>query len=77
MATEYGTVEYNGMTLELTQQPYLDGTKEFPAYRAYAVDESGNEYRVTWAAYPDWQERLASGDESDCADWDDYIIVET
>lgn len=73
---EYGTVEYNGKALELTQQPYLDGTYDNPVYRASATDVDGNLYLVIWQAYPDWQERLADGDESDCADWDDYTVTE-
>lgn len=74
--SDYGTVEYNGKTLTLTQDAYLDHDRhnlQLPVYRAHAVDEDGNDYRVQWHVVDGWQEM---DDESDRCDWDDYQVFE-
>lgn len=62
---KYGQVDFkNGITLALVQNPYLDGNDDGPYYEASAIDESTNDYIVTWAIIRE------SEDESDCCDWE-------
>jgi len=50
MANNFGTVEFNGMELGLTQEAYVDnyGTDGEVRYYANVVDADNNEYKVTW-----------------------------
>jgi len=68
---DFGTVEYAGAgkTLRITQQPYAAGTQDSPVYRAHAVDDDGNSYRVIWP-----MTGPEATDESNAADWRNYTI---
>lgn len=73
-AKTFGTVNFNGKRLILTQQAYLDqdpvqhqnpraGEK---CYLAAAIDDDGNTYRVTWYPYEDFD----GEDESNACNWE-------
>jgi len=69
MKNKFGTVEYNGKTLWLTQQAYITNNPynlQAVMYEALAVDEGDNEYMVRWLPRQDW---LAEDEESAC-NWD-------
>ena len=83
-----GTVEFEGQTLYLTQQAYIDnkGTDGDCVYRATAIDEKGNDYTVTWDAYETDEENEcyidsegdsmgSYDDESNACDWEDYSVT--
>ena len=72
MEQDYGSVEYEGKTLTITQLPYVDGINDEEAfYTATAEDEEGNDYQVTW---PDVDVEVE--DESECCDWNIYWVQE-
>lgn len=49
MNRDYGTIEFEGKTYTLTQEPYINGTyDEEPFYLANAIDDEENEYEVEW-----------------------------
>lgn len=56
MITDFGTVNYQGKILTLTQQAYADnyGTNGGVRYYAHAVDADGNEYIVAWDTTGEW-----------------------
>lgn len=68
-------VEYDGKSLILTQDAYADvdprDTKA-GCYLASAVDTDGNQYRVVWYPYDDFD----GDDEGDACDWDNPDRVE-
>jgi hypothetical protein len=71
------TITHNGVTLTLTQEPYIDtvhlrvgDTVEVingTVYRASAVDTDGNAYQVYWT-------RL--DDNNEVTDWSAYTVVD-
>ena len=70
MTTDYGTTTYNGVTLTLRQQAYLDvtyyrGRNGDAVYAATANDASGNLWRVEWEII-----NHDCDDESNACDWD-------
>jgi hypothetical protein len=89
--TDYGTVNFNGKTLTLTQGAYCDnyGTQGNVRYYASAVDADGNKYIVAWDTteqWQQWQKEYANHDndydyiagledESNACDWDNPIEV--
>lgn len=50
MSNNFGTVNFEGKELKITQEAYVDnyGTDGEVRYYANAVDTDGNEYQVTW-----------------------------
>ena len=82
--SDYGTVEYRGKTLTLTQQAYSQTYCGFePVYEAHAVDIEGNEYKITWEmsdyfidCLNNWQEDDDVLDEGDACDWTQYTVKE-
>jgi hypothetical protein len=70
----FGTVEHNGKTLTITQQPYITGTSEYSYYQAVAEDDEENEYLVSWEITH--ENPSECDDESNMCDWDDYTITE-
>lgn len=63
------TVEYDGKSLILTQDAYADiDPRDTSAicYLASAVDTDGNQCRVVWYPYDDFE----GDDEGDACDWD-------
>ncbi len=75
---DYGTVEFNGKVLKITQQPYFDGTHHDQYFRANAEDEDGNEYQVIWDVkdeYLELDEDDNSFDESDMCDWTKFTVI--
>jgi|HubBroStandDraft_4_1064222.scaffolds.fasta_scaffold11096_4 hypothetical protein len=65
----YGTVEYKGKTLTLTQQPYICDLIGSNHYVAMAEDEEGNEYEIK---YPITNPECE--DESESCDWTDFSV---
>lgn len=70
-----GTVEHEGKTLWLLQQPFVTNSpKRYDGdegtYEADAMDADGERYRVLWDIT-----NTETADESECCDWDDYRIV--
>jgi len=55
---DYGTVDYEGKTLTLTQMAYADnyGTNGEVRYYAHAEDEEGNTFKVVWETTLEWDE---------------------
>lgn len=43
-----------------------DGRHE---YTAYALDEKGNVYQITWVSYENWDTLIEEGLEDVCCDW--------
>jgi hypothetical protein len=70
----FGTVEHNGKTLTLTQQPYITGNSECSYYEAVAEDEEENTYMVKWEITHENPDEC--DDESNMCDWDDYTVTE-
>ncbi len=72
--TVYGTVQYNGETLNLIQQPFIDTmilrNTEITAYFACAVDTKGQDYEIRWSI-----KNLNCDDESDSCDWEKYRVT--
>jgi hypothetical protein len=70
---DYGSVQYNGQTLAMTQYAYCDnyGTYGAVRYYAQAKDADGNVYRVAWDTTAEWDalEPEDRTDESDACDW--------
>jgi hypothetical protein len=69
---DYGTVEYNGKTLTITQQPYIDTYFADGDQRAmyFATAEDGeNEYEIRWEIINEETE-----DESEACDWDIFRV---
>lgn len=85
MAITYGTVNYNGVKLELNQLPYADtdfstqyeevdsqGYSRLvnpTAYFADAEDSEGNLYVVKWRIIDEHCD-----DESNACNWEDYTV---
>jgi hypothetical protein len=65
----FGTVEYQGKELRLTQEPYIDTDiiNDVEYYRALAEDAGEKEYEVSW-------EMLDHDDPADDCDWDSYTV---
>lgn len=60
-------VNVEGKTIELMQDPYIDGMPdERPIYKAHGKDEDGNEYVITWDVVDGYEE---IEDESEMCDW--------
>ena len=75
---DYGTVEFDGKVLKITQQPFFDGTHDDQYYRASAEDEDGIEYQVIWDVkdeYLELEEDNNSFDESDMCDWTKFTVM--
>jgi len=68
---DYGTVNYNGKELKITQAPYpSDWIGEEDYYTSYIEDDEGNGYKVLWPiTRPDCE------DQSEACDWEDYKIL--
>jgi hypothetical protein len=69
MTINYGRTTYNGITLTLQQQPYLDATyyrgrNGDAVYAATAKDAAGNLWRVEWEIISD-----DCDDESNACEW--------
>lgn len=71
----FGTIEFEGKELALTQDPYIDGpTGEKPVYKALAQDAEGNEYEVEWEVREDWEE--IEDEQEMVEDWEKPVSVE-
>jgi hypothetical protein len=82
-----GDVQFNGITVHLTQEAYYAAEDNAePFYRAEGVDDDGDTYTVTWQVkdefwhydengkiVTDWSD--GSGDESRACDWHDYTVT--
>ncbi len=67
-AKKYGTVEWEGIKLALTQDPYPDGTTDDWYFCADAMDKDGNLWYVIWYPRPDAEEYDDYCDQVE--DWD-------
>lgn len=72
---EYGSVDWNGTKLTITQLPYIHHyvglcSLDPPIYYlASAQDDQGFEYEIAWPCInPDCE------DESDACDWNDFEV---
>ena len=85
-ASEFGTVEHNGVELALTQQAYVNGTDGAVRYYAAAIDTDGNDYRVEWDTTARWDAAEAAyktdpanndapEDESLACDWNNPVEI--
>lgn len=63
----WGSVEHEGSTWYLTQQPYIAGTDERPWYEAIAIDINGDAVLIKWAVADHWKD---IEDESERCEWD-------
>lgn len=80
MAQNFGSVEFEGRQLALTQSAYLavdpvtyqNPRAGEPCYLAAATDQEGNAYRVTWYPYADY----SGDDEGDACDWENPDRIE-
>lgn len=62
------TITFEGKTITLTQDPYIDGpADECPVYKAHGTDEDGNEYIVAWNVVDGYED---IEDESEMCEWD-------
>lgn len=70
---EFGTVEYRGQELTLTQQPYL----EMDHYEAVAIDNADEEYVVKWSIKSCYiaDEFMLPDDESEACHWGVYTVT--
>ena len=71
---DYGTVNFEGKELTVTQAAYVnnDGTE----YHATAVDTEGKKYIVTWKTTEGWNNgEVDTEDESNACNWDNPIEV--
>ena len=59
-------LEWEGITLKTTQDPYLDDD----IYRAIAVDKNDDKYEIKWKIT-----NYETTDESESCDWDNPIKV--
>jgi hypothetical protein len=66
---DFGNVDFEGVTVRLTQQAYVVNAEGL--YQANGVDADGNDYTVSWQAYDNW---LEFEDESDACNWDKYTV---
>lgn len=66
----FGTVEFENKELTLTQEAFADSDfsngYESTVYKAHAVDNEGNEYKVYWTPVDNLDEIT---DESEACDW--------
>lgn len=74
---EHGEYKFNDIILALTQQPYVDNDEYCDTvYRASAIDEDGNEYRIIWELCISEEEFKELENESLACDWDNYSVEE-
>lgn len=78
MEKHFGIVEFEGKEYFLKQHAYLDSDfrhgYERAVYKAHAVDNQGNEYKVYWEPVEGWEKME---DQSDCCDWTEpYEVIE-
>lgn len=71
---EFGSIEWEGQKLALTQKAFLSGTRERPYYKALAEDMAGDWYNVIWSIIPEWWDGDRE-DEGDACNWDKPIGV--
>ena len=70
----FGSYEYNGSPIWLTQDAYPDGQsddKDTWVYKADAIDSKGNLYRVTWQVID-----FETEDGESACDWEVYTVTE-
>jgi hypothetical protein len=83
----FGTFKYNNKPIYQIDDAFPDGTYENPIYKAYAINQEGNRYKIIWKQYTVDAENEcyvdedgnAVGDWSDGANacnWDDYKVTE-
>lgn len=70
---KFGDINHNGKIIHITQDAYLAGTNTEPVYQAAAKSDDGDDYRVTWVPVDNFMDLE---DESECCDWDDFVISE-
>ena len=63
----WGSVEHEGTTWYLTQQPYITSAGGRPWYEAIAISADGDTARIEWAVVDEWED---IEDESEACDWD-------
>jgi hypothetical protein len=81
----FGDVEFNGVTVHLTQEAFFaaEGDHVEPFYRAKGVDDDGDTYTVTWKMkgefwrYDDNGKIVIEfdGPEDKACDWHDYTVT--
>jgi hypothetical protein len=74
LEAQWGTVEHEGSTWYLTQQPYIAGTDERPWYEAIAINLYGDAALIKWTVTDEWED---IEDESDVCQWDKPAGVTT
>jgi hypothetical protein len=47
-AEKFGTIEWGGVELALTENPFQEGPLDYPYYLAAAMDKDGDCWRVIW-----------------------------
>lgn len=64
------------ITIKVVEQPYYAGEREDgkSEFEARAVDKAGNTYKVTWAAYEDWD--MDNDDEKAACDWKEPFYIQ-
>lgn len=67
-AQKFGTIEWGGVELALTEAPFRDGPLDDPCFIAAAMDRDGDCWRVIWDILPDVDPNEA--DYADQCDWD-------
>jgi len=84
LAKNLGTVEFEGKTLHLYQDAYVNDDNGYIYYTALAVDlneiameedaRNDNEYNVVWDLIVTTEEYAELEDESSACDWDVYTV---
>lgn len=64
------------ITIKVVEQPHYAGEREDgrPEFEARATDKAGNTYKVTWAAYEDWD--MDNDDEKAACDWKEPFYIQ-
>lgn len=62
-------IEFEGKTLYLQHQAYIDVNDDCEYYKAQAMDDDGVEYRVTWDII-----NTGSDNEDDACNWSNYEV---
>lgn len=77
MNNKMPTYRYDGKLITLTQDAYIDsinrmGLPNQTVYTAHAVDQDGNNYRVVWYPFKNWN----GENEDESCDWDRPAYIE-
>lgn len=90
LESQFGTVEFEGKKLFLIQQAYcFESFDDYDLYRATAIDQDGNDYKVEWTTVDGWKNHYTGEDgfcavegcngwcedESNACRWEDYAVT--